>query len=330
MLANNLVNLNSQKSTATKLMKKNLSLFAKRFIPNWQLQQDIDLEKDIFKAICIFFTCELFFYAIYDWIVFADALVTSLNIAALLLFFFFYYVLLIRKHFKKYIRVFAYFLFFFLILDFFINSGFYGTSVYIFFIIHAFTFIIIFDKKDRKTFLIIEAIIISCLLYIHFFKAEWIHINLKIPEYHYAIRVVADLALFIYMAYIVKTNHEAKQKYILEQNDILVSQYHEILTQNEEISQQREELQSINNTLDELVQNRTRHIESQNQQLLEYAFFNAHKVRGPLARILGLSQLIESSENEQDLIYMIQKIKENAYEMDIVIAEINALLNKNR
>lgn len=311
-------------------MIKTLSLFAKKFIPRWQLEQDINLEKDIFKAICIFFSSELLFYSIYDFLVFKDIYVTSLDITSVCLFVIAYYFLLYKNYFKKLVKPFAYLLFGFLILDFFVNSGFYGSSVYIFFIIHAFTFLLIFKKKDRTIFLIVEIIVVTCLIYIHFFKNDWIYINKKIPDYHYVVRVMADLSLFIYIAYIVKTNHEAKQKYILDQNDLLVLQYQEILAQNEEITQQREELQSINNTLDLLVQNRTKHIESQNQQLLEYAFFNAHKVRGPLARILGLSQLIESSENEEDFDYMIQKIKENAHEMDAVITEINVMLNKHK
>ena len=311
-------------------MIKTLSLFARKFIPRWQLEQDIDLEKAIFKAICIFFTCELLFYLVYDFLVFKDPYITSLDISSVSLFVIAYYFLLYKNHFKKLVKPFAYVLFGFLVLDFFVNSGFYGSSVYIFFIIHAFTFLLIFEKKDRKIFLLIEIIVLFSLILVHFFKNDWIYINHKIPDYHYVVRVIADLSLFMYIAYIVKTNHEAKQKYILDQNDLLVLQNQEILTQNEEITQQREELQSINNSLDQLVQNRTKHIESQNQQLLEYAFFNAHKVRGPLARILGLSQLIQSSENDEDFEFMIQKIKENAHEMDAVISEINILLNKHR
>ena len=80
----------------------------------------------------------------------------------------------------------------------------------------TFTFLLIFEKKDRKTFLLIEITIFIALSLIHFFKNAWVHTSFQIPGYHYVIRVIADLSLFIYIAYIVKSNHEAKQKYILE------------------------------------------------------------------------------------------------------------------
>jgi signal transduction histidine kinase len=72
-------------------------------------------------------------------------------------------------------------------------------------------------------------------------------------------------------------------------------------------------------------------IELQNQKLLEYAFYNAHKVRGPLARILGLVYLLKREadnigfvDNDQYL----EKLSESATELDIAVREMSQYLNE--
>lgn len=53
-----------------------------------------------------------------------------------------------------------------------------------------------------------------------------------------------------------------------------------------------EELRQMNENLNMLVDDRTKVIIDQNKKLVHYAFVSAHKVRSPLARILGLVNLI--------------------------------------
>ena len=72
-------------------------------------------------------------------------------------------------------------------------------------------------------------------------------------------------------------------------------------------------------------------IELQNQKLIEYAFYNAHKVRGPLARILGLVYLLKREaekigfvDNDQYL----EKLSESANELDIAVREMSQNLNE--
>jgi signal transduction histidine kinase len=93
-----------------------------------------------------------------------------------------------------------------------------------------------------------------------------------------------------------------------------------------ELKKAFEEIRSINDNLESLVLARTKHIEFQNRQLTEYAFFNAHKVRRPLARIIGLVQLMEI---EPELIQkedLISKLSACSKELDGVIHEIKSIL----
>jgi signal transduction histidine kinase len=71
-------------------------------------------------------------------------------------------------------------------------------------------------------------------------------------------------------------------------------------------------------------------LEVRNKKLIEYAYFNAHEVRGPLARILGLAYLVKSRPEDNPL-DMIEKIEFSANELDKVIRDINqSLSNEER
>jgi PAS domain S-box-containing protein len=61
-------------------------------------------------------------------------------------------------------------------------------------------------------------------------------------------------------------------------------------------------------------------IKQQNAKLLEIAWIQSHKVRGPVANLLGLARMLESDPDPA----IIEKIKEAALHMDEVIREITA------
>ena len=74
-------------------------------------------------------------------------------------------------------------------------------------------------------------------------------------------------------------------------------------------------------------------IEIQNKKLLEYAFFNSHKVRGPLARILGLVYLMklevdETGHPDNDNDRFLEKLTDSAKELDLAVREMSAFLNE--
>jgi len=68
----------------------------------------------------------------------------------------------------------------------------------------------------------------------------------------------------------------------------------EVENQKNEIEKKNEKLNTLNNLLDEKVKKRTKALLHQNQRLLQYHFINSHKLRAPLASILGLVNLLKS------------------------------------
>lgn len=100
----------------------------------------------------------------------------------------------------------------------------------------------------------------------------------------------------------------------------------ELVRLNKDISEKNEEIKQINDHLEEEVNLRTERIQLQNQKLIEYAFFNAHKVRGPLARVLGLVMLTKNESSIEEIKSLHEKIHISALELDEVVKEINQKL----
>lgn len=71
-------------------------------------------------------------------------------------------------------------------------------------------------------------------------------------------------------------------------------------------------------------------LETQQQALLDdlaaYAYQTSHKLRGPLARMLGLTHLFHQ---HPDATFMVEKLRETSEEMDLVIREMNYTLNRS-
>lgn len=122
----------------------------------------------------------------------------------------------------------------------------------------------------------------------------------------------------------IERNHRklGMQKKELEENrDEIKEQAEELMTLNQQLS-------DLNRTLEEKIAERTRLLEIQNEKLAHYAFINAHKLRAPVASILGLINLKELSKNgELDLI-IVEKLKISAEKLDMEIRNIRATLEE--
>jgi signal transduction histidine kinase len=144
-----------------------------------------------------------------------------------------------------------------------------------------------------------------------------------------------------------EANRSLEQK-IRERTKTIQEQAEEIVAQNEELQQSREEiaiqkdilqeqhaqLSTYTNNLEKLVQERTKQIEATNQELInqniqleQYAFITAHNLRAPIARLLGLTNLfdIKNLQNEFNAT-LIDKIQLTSQNLDDVIKDLNMIL----
>lgn len=78
-----------------------------------------------------------------------------------------------------------------------------------------------------------------------------------------------------------------------------------------------------------------KHIHAQNEKLKNIAWTQSHVVRAPLARILGIINIIETEkENIEDLMFWLKQLRVSSDEMDAIVKKITEeaqeiQLNKN-
>jgi light-regulated signal transduction histidine kinase (bacteriophytochrome) len=125
-----------------------------------------------------------------------------------------------------------------------------------------------------------------------------------------------------------RSNELLEEKVMLRTREIQ-QQSDEIQTQNEEISSQSEEILRINENLEDIVQERTRELERKNKALEEYAFINAHKLRSPVATILGLINLISKTRLDRDGAEINKKLQNTADELDGIVSSITKAIERS-
>lgn len=97
---------------------------------------------------------------------------------------------------------------------------------------------------------------------------------------------------------------------------------------NEEIMAQAEEIKGINDNLESLVQERTLELQKKNEALEEYAFINAHKLRAPVASILGLMNLLTKQALNEETRQITEHMKGATEKLDEIVTAITKAIER--
>jgi len=97
---------------------------------------------------------------------------------------------------------------------------------------------------------------------------------------------------------------------------------------NEEIQAQAGVIKIINDNLEVLVKERTIELEKKNKALEEYAFINAHKLRAPVASILGLVNLISKQPLSPESRDIAERLQDSTQKLDAVVSSITKAIEK--
>lgn len=77
----------------------------------------------------------------------------------------------------------------------------------------------------------------------------------------------------------------------------------------------------------EMLLDKSKTMQSQNEKLKEFAFITSHNLRKPIANILGLIQLFNKEKPaDAENKFVIEKISEMAYDLDNVVRKSNTFL----
>ncbi|WP_448518528.1 histidine kinase dimerization/phospho-acceptor domain-containing protein [Rhodoflexus sp.] len=139
---------------------------------------------------------------------------------------------------------------------------------------------------------------------------------------YYNDNIVLDTVLHIgvslYLAYAIKKAYTRFQMTIEKTNK-------ELSTSNAELQSANEEISLLNEQLEEEVQRKSSEAHDRRLRLIHYASKNAHEVRAPLVRIMGLVEILrmETPKDPAELRYLIRLIDNNAKEMNSILSEVS-------
>jgi signal transduction histidine kinase len=158
-------------------------------------------------------------------------------------------------------------------------------------------------------------------------KKDLEHIAAKAKQ-QIVINTIAGLSFSLLVISIIMfiNNRQVKK----QRNEILKSK-EELERARKLIETQNQQISFRNEILEVEVQKRTRDLVEYNHQLEQFAFATAHNLRAPVARILGLGNVLHSANHPVNQLREISgKMVETSRELDKVVSEINTIVRSNR
>lgn len=182
-----------------------------------------------------------------------------------------------------------------------------------------------------RLMLAMHVVTVLCIAVIFLFQLYHPEMNTEIEKNELISAVVSFCILYFILTYATQTlkaSYDKAQEYLRETNRELVQKTNEIEAQNEELVQIQENLNELNQHLENRINERTAKIQIQNEILTKYSFANAHHLRGPVARLLGLAS-IQKTDAQIDPQMIAEMMVEQAIEIDAVIKQIKLELESN-
>lgn len=119
-----------------------------------------------------------------------------------------------------------------------------------------------------------------------------------------------------------------------ERTDEVEKQNLKLIQAQQTIDQQNKELLLYSRNLEEEIDRRVKEIKNANNELIRYnnqleqfAFTVSHNLRGPIARLLGLTNLLLVTPEAADRNFMLAKVAESSMELDDVIKDLVKILD---
>lgn len=201
-----------------------------------------------------------------------------------------------------------------------------GSVPYFFFLYFSF---IIFTLQGSLRFLVLSlyALMITYLMaFPTLFPVQ--SFNVTTPDEILALSIdcfVSALLISVFFTR-VKRRFEKYRNQAGLRNEELKKIQSTIIQQNKLVEEKKMELEKLNTNLELLILQRTMQVEERNKMLAEYAFINAHVLRGPLSRVLGLLNLMTLEQSSYEL-EKVKEVQQAAKEMDLIIRKINDVLH---
>lgn len=161
-----------------------------------------------------------------------------------------------------------------------------------------------------------------------FFQHLWALISVGKVEVIVTTLITSSFLMAIEMRRKLEETNNNLETIVRQRTTELVEANNQLIDLNEDLASSNEKILLLNENLESLVKDRTIKINEQLSQLTKYANMNAHEVRGPLARLLGLKNLIKIEPDESKKSDLIKRLSNSADELDEVVKKMNRLLEE--
>ena len=158
-------------------------------------------------------------------------------------------------------------------------------------------------------------------------------VNDSIIKYQIGFIVLALIALVVAVYFMLAINKQRKylKQALVQLEDksaVVEKQKIKIEKQARKSSALNQELTLLNKNLESRAHEIAREIEDKNKKMNKYAFMNAHKLRAPIASIIGLINLFGKNITPEDETTIISMLKESANNLDNVVHEIKDVIDE--
>ncbi len=140
--------------------------------------------------------------------------------------------------------------------------------------------------------------------------------------------IIVLILAFILILYLRNNSIQLKSAHIKlkQQKEEIEDKQKKISSKSLELARVNKELHSLNNNLEQRVFERTQKLNERNRQIAEFTYYNSHKLRAPVANVLGLINVMELTKDGKVDPILLKHLKTSAMELDKVIFNLKNLL----
>lgn len=127
---------------------------------------------------------------------------------------------------------------------------------------------------------------------------------------------------------------EAQNEEIIQQQEELKASHEMLEHANRLIGEQQKKLQAYNTELEKLVREKSEELVLTNEELIksnnelrQFSFTVSHNLRGPVARLLGLTNLIKHARSEKEVRELTDFIHQSAGDLDGILRDLSMIID---
>ena len=299
--------------------------------------------RDLFNNVVIISVIATFIFTINAFLVLHDFSLGFMDLIAFIVFTTILYLSNVLDRYNLANRIYSVFLVIIINAVWFIGGGYDGFNGYIMMLL--LTVLMVIREKSNQVNILFFVIINVILLFV----LEFIYPDLPkvyeepVNQISQGIVLVISLITLYYFLFTLKKNYQL-QKQIAEmsnqeleaRNDFIKEQNTELTRQGKLLEIQKEKLENQSIILSEKVEERTMELSKANEDLIsknvkldQFTNILAHNLRGPVARIKGLSELLKlDSKNAQN--EALVRVRESILDLDHVLTDLQTILDIQR